>query len=84
MMKAPDDRVPKVLPKSNISTGSQTTLARETLNACSKLYELIVQFRNVASTTEEPRAQALFEFSAEMLAGMARAFRTMEEEVSGQ
>jgi hypothetical protein len=54
-------------------------LNRKTLKARSKLYELIVQFRMDASTASDPKAQMLFEFSAEVLAGMARAFREFDE-----
>ncbi len=54
-------------------------LGRRTLKARSKLYELIVQFRMDASTTNDPKAQVLFEFSAEILAGIARSFREFDE-----
>jgi hypothetical protein len=54
-------------------------LGRKTLKARSKLYELIVQFRMDASTASDPKAQVLFEFSAEILAGMARSFREFDE-----
>lgn len=54
-------------------------IARRTLKARSKLYELIVQFRMDATETGDPKAQMLFEFSAEILAGMARSFREYDE-----
>lgn len=54
-------------------------VARRTLKARSKLYELIVQFRMDATEVTDPKAQLLFEFSAEMLAGMARSFREYDE-----
>ena len=54
-------------------------LARRTLKARSKLYELIVQFRMDAAEVGDPKAQVLFEFSAEILAGMARSFREYDE-----
>lgn len=54
-------------------------IARRTLKARSKLYELIVQFRMDAAELSDPKAQLLFEFSAEILAGMARSFREYDE-----
>ena len=54
-------------------------IARRTLKARSKLYELIVQFRMDAAEVSDPKAQVLFEFSAEILAGMARSFREYDE-----
>lgn len=54
-------------------------IARRTLKARSKLYELIVQFRMDAAEAGDPKAQLLFEFSAEILAGMARSFREYDE-----
>lgn len=54
-------------------------IARRTLKARSKLYELIVQFRMDATEVSDPKAQLLFEFSAEILAGMARSFREYDE-----
>lgn len=53
--------------------------ARRTLKARSKLYDLIVQFRMDAAEVKDPKAQILFEFSAEILAGMARSFREYDE-----
>lgn len=58
---------------------NNTEVARRTLKARSKLYELIVQFRMDAAEVDDPKANLLFEFSAEMLAGMARAFREYDE-----
>jgi hypothetical protein len=58
-------------------------IARRTLKARSKLYELIVQFRMDATEVSDPKAQLLFEFSAEILAGMARSFREYDENPEG-
>lgn len=54
-------------------------IARRTLKARSKLYELIVQFRMDAAEVNDSKAQLLFEFSAEILAGIARSFREYDE-----
>lgn len=54
-------------------------VGRMTLKARSKLYELIVQFRSDAAVISDAKAQTLFEFSAEILAGLARSFREFDE-----
>ena len=59
--------------------GRDAEIARRTLKARSKLYELIVQFRMDAAEVSDSKTQLLFEFSAEILAGMARSFREYDE-----
>ena len=72
---------PKIVQsRSNALQGNRDAeIARRTLKARSKLYELIVQFRMDATEVSDPKAQLLFEFSAEILAGMARSFREYDE-----
>jgi hypothetical protein len=47
--------------------------------ARSRFYDLIAQFRVEAAECEDPSARALFEFAAEVIASLARAFRLFED-----
>ena len=76
------DDHPKIVRSSRevqVHDGRDAEVARRTLKARSKLYELIVQFRMDAAEVTDSKAQLLFEFSAEILAGMARSFREYDE-----
>ncbi len=52
---------------------------RRTIYARGKLYDLIAQFRREAASTDDPKARSIFEFAAEVVAGLARAFRDYED-----
>lgn len=80
------DNQPKIVRSNRNAEAHEvhdTEVARRTLKARSKLYELIVQFRMDATEVSDPKAQLLFEFSAEVLAGIARSFREYDENPKG-
>lgn len=54
-------------------TDERTTRARGTL------YELIARFRKDAASTDDQEAQSVFEFAAEIVAGLSRALRQFQE-----
>lgn len=79
MKKPPNEGVNHVEQNGSPSQNPRE-MSSYTLNARSKLYDLIVQFRQDAARLSDPKAKLLFEFSAEMLAGMARSFRNLEDD----
>jgi hypothetical protein len=61
--------------------GNGDDLYQTTMEARSKLYDLITYFRKTASSTNDPKARAIFTFAAEVVAGLARAFRAFQKQL---
>jgi len=60
------------------STLSPEAQARTT-EARSSLYNLIARFRTDAAKTDDKEAKSIFEFAAEVIAGLTRGFREFQE-----
>ena len=59
-------------------------LQKSTMEARSKLYDLITFFRKTASTTHDPKARATFTLAAEVTAGLARGFRVFQKQIEAE
>jgi len=57
----------------------QDTMASGIRSIQHDLYELLVRLRKNAANTEDQRTKMLFDFAAEVVAGLSRAFRGFEE-----
>ena len=55
-----------------------------TTQARGVLYTLIARFRQDAAEAEDKRTRSIFEFAAEVISGLARAFKSYEEETQNQ
>lgn len=61
---------------------SEASQLTPTSRARQYLYDLIALFRKDAEESTDIQTQSIFEFAAEVIAGLARAFRQHEAEMS--
>jgi hypothetical protein len=52
--------------------------------ARNQLYQLLASLRKDAEKASDPNTQTVFEFSAEVIAGLARALRRYEDELKAR
>ena len=67
-----------------ISEDDDSPKHRRTRQARSQLYRLIAQFRKDADSAEDPSTQAIFEYAAETVAGLASAFKRFDDQIERQ
>ncbi len=73
--QVPDTETYNVDDESTLSLEAQ----ERTTEARSLLYNLIVRFRKDAAKTDDKEAKSVFEFAAEIIAGLTRGFRKFQE-----
>ena len=67
-----------------ISENKSQNQRHRTTEARSQLYRLIARFRKDAENADDPRTRTIFAFAAEIITGLARAFRRHEDDANQQ
>ena len=67
-----------------ISESENRNPHHRTTQARSQLYDLVAKFRKTAETADDVRTRTIFEFAAEIISGLVRAFRRHEDQIDQQ
>lgn len=84
-MSEPERERPRlIITESETERAEPHSPQQKITQARNQLYQLLASLRKDAERASDPSTQTVFEFSAEVIAGLARALRRYEDEIKAR